>query len=189
MEDFDLSFRKVVTLLRGAYLDMAADLEFLLVDIIAVSLLRHEKERNHLKEILISNSMLSFKIKAAKKALKAYNAKYAEKYNAHFTLFNELKEMRNKFSHSRIDGDENKQNLDIIRFMSFKDGELVEDRQSRQELLNMLPQYAEAIHSFTSQIIPVLYYERHVNRYHNILQHPSNRSMSYWHRYFDDTKK
>ncbi len=187
MDDFDFQFRATITKLRGAYLDMAADLEFLLVDIIAVCLLRHDKERNHLKEILIAHSMLSFKIKAAKKALKVYNSQYAERYASQFTLFNELKDMRNKFSHSRIEGDSNAQDLDILNFMSFQDGELIEDRQSRAVLVNKLKIYAEAIHSFTSEIIPVLYYERHVNRYNNILQHPSNRSKSYWHHYFAGT--
>lgn len=189
MDNFNFEFRISITKLRGAYLDMAADLEFLLVDIIAVCLLRHDKERNHLKEILIAHSMLSFKIKSAQKALRVYNSEYAERYTEHFKLFNELKEARNKFSHSRIEGDKEQNDLDILHFMSFQDGELIEKTESRQTLVNKLKLYAEAIHNFTSQIIPVLYYERHVKRYHNILQHPSNRSMSYWHNYFEGIKK
>ena len=67
-QNFDFTLRTNITKLRGAYLDMCADLEFLLVDIICVCLLRNEKERNYIKELLINSSMLSNKIKFTKKA-------------------------------------------------------------------------------------------------------------------------
>ena len=178
---FDFRIRTEISKVRGAYLHMCADLEFLLVDITCMCLLKHESERNYIKEILVSNSMLSNKIKFAKKALGLYNKEYLERHLDCFTAFNELKEWRNKFSHSRIEGDNEKKDLDVLLFISYKDGELDEDKQSLRACYTKLPKYSAAIYKLTIDLIPMLYTERYYSRYSNMLQFPSNRVKAHWH--------
>lgn len=173
---FDQQVQINAAKLRGAYLEMSADIEFLLVDITCLCLIRDEKERNYIKEILIASNMLSKKIDFAGSALKVYNLGYYEFAMPFFKKFKEFRDNRNKFSHTRIVGDKEEKRLDILYFTSFKNGELKDDPIIIADYYDKLKDYAMAIHDLSVFLIPRLYQERHLNRYHNILQFPSNRS-------------
>ena len=178
---FEQKSRFEISKIRGAYLDMSCDLEFLLVDIACVCLLRDARERNMVKEILLSGTMLSKKINFTESALKKYNIKYYEQYKDCFAKFKDFNKWRNKFSHSRIEADKNEQDLNILLFISIENGELKEDIQDRRLLYSKLPVCAGAIHKIGSELVTTLYTERYMNRYTDILLFPSNRSLSYWH--------
>lgn len=161
-EKLDLEVRKRATKIRGAYLDMSCDLEFLLVDIACICLMKDKTERENVRNIFLEQTYMSKKITIAEMALKTYNCSYYEKYITHFNKFRELTGWRNKFAHSIIKGDSKQGDFDLLIFQYIKDGEMKETPENFLKLLDKLKEYASFIHSMASEIIPILYYERHI---------------------------
>lgn len=158
---FDQKIQMIAAKLRGLYLDMCGDLEFALVDIIVVCLIKDHKERKSIKEVLLENAMMGKKIAMAESAIKRHNEGYYNQFKICFDKFKELSGWRNKFAHSRITGDPEEKDLSFIIFHYIKDGKIVERNENIQELTNLLPKYAAYIRAFVN-IIPVLYKERHI---------------------------
>ena len=178
--NFEHSVQINAAKIRGAYLDMSADLEFLLVDVTCVCLLRDATERNHIKEILISHTMLSKKIEFTSKALKQFDKDLYDIAEPYLNIFRKFGETRNKLAHVRIVGDDNEIDLDVLYFVSFKKGEIVKTPHRIDDLTQRIHGYAQALNEFGTKIIPTLYEKRYLTRYNNILLFPSNRSMSHW---------
>src|SRR5258706_16135673 len=128
--------------LRGAYLDMCCDIEFVLVDMICVCLVKEPNERKNVKECLMEGLMMNKKITLAERALKKYNCTYFEKYKDCFTTFKRLATWRNKFAHSRIKGEPNEQDATIVIFEYIEGGIMVEKEEKALLLFNKLQEYA-----------------------------------------------
>ena len=146
--------------LRGAYLDMACDLEFLLVDIAVVCLVKNSVERKNVRDVFMEQNLMSKKISMAEFALEKYNATYYEKYKPNFAKFRELNGWRNKFAHSRIKGDPAGQDLSFIIFEYIKDGKMVEKLEVYQQFYDKLMDYAKYLDEMMTGLIPILYTER-----------------------------
>lgn len=182
MPTFDQQVQLIAAKIRGAYLEMSSDIEFLLVDITCICLMRDERERNYIKEILVSSNMLSKKIDFTASALKVYNKEYYKIAEPHLIKFKQFKEMRNKLSHTRIIGDRDEIDLRTLWFVTFKDGELKETPFNVFDTYEALKEYASAIEQLGNALIPRIYQERYLTRYSNTLSFPSNRIKSHWHR-------
>lgn len=158
---FDQKVQMISAKLRGLYLDMCGDLEFALVDIVVVCLIKDHKERKDIKEVLLENAMMGKKIAMAEAAIKRHNEAYYNQFKNLFIKFRELSGWRNKFAHSRITGDPKEKDLSFITFHYIKDGEMVERNENVADLTNLLPKYASYIRTFVN-IVPVLYKEQHI---------------------------
>lgn len=158
---FDQRVQIIAAKLRGLYLDMCGDLEFALVDIIVVCLIKDHKERKFVKEVLLENAYMSKKITMAESVIKHHNEGYYNQFKICFDKFRELTGWRNKFAHSRITGDPKEQDLSFLIFHYIKDGKLVERKENVAGLSDLLPQYAAYIRNFVN-IVPVLYREQNI---------------------------
>ena len=145
--------------LRGAYLSMACDIEFMLVDVICICLVKDEADRKAVKVILLENAMMSKKIALTRKAIKRYNLGYYDGYKGCLNTFEEFNEWRNMFAHSRIKGDPEERDLSFMIFEYIKKGEIVEQREEFDPLYKKLLGYAAAIMKF-SELIVIIYTER-----------------------------
>lgn len=161
----DLSFDQHVQFtaakLRGAYLDMCCDIEFALVDITVVCLVKDNSERESVKATLLENAYMSKKITMAETSLKKYNPVYYETYKDCFNQFRELTGWRNKFAHSRIKGDPEEKDLSFVIFQYIKDGEMIERKEYVDPLYTKLMEFASFIYKLV-ELIPVLYTEQHL---------------------------
>lgn len=154
---FDQQLQERACKLRGAYLNMACDLEFMLVDIACVSLVKDKTERDNVRNILMEQATMSKKITWAKRALKKFDEQLHDKYVPNFEKFRELTGWRNKFAHSMINGDKNEKDLSFLIFHYIKDGEMVTQIENVNELYNKLLEYASYLHNMMNEVIPAIY--------------------------------
>ncbi|MFC0775288.1 hypothetical protein [Terrimonas alba] len=173
---FDQRIQIISAKLRGAYLDMCGDLEFALVDIAVVCLIKDHRERKAIKEVLLENAYMSKKITMAESALKRHNIGYYNQFKVCFDKFRELTGWRNKFAHSRITGDEQEKDLSFIIFHYIKDGEMKQKPENVSELTNKLSKYAAYIRSLAN-LIPVLYKEQYIAHSCRSMTYSSNISI------------
>jgi hypothetical protein len=173
---FDQKVQVISAKIRGMYLDMCGDLEFALTDIIVVSLIKDQKERKAVKEVLFETVAMSKKIVMAQRALEKLNPALYNQFKPCFEKFTELTGWRNRFAHSRITGDLNEQDLSFLILHYIKDGEMVERRENVQELTNKLTKYASYIRTFVN-IVPLLYTNQHISHLNRAMIVSANISI------------
>lgn len=149
--------------LRGFYLSIACDIEYLLADITCACLVNNDDEKEGVRETLFENVMMSKKINMAINALKRYNKNYYTIHKDCFDKFIELNGLRNKFAHSRITGDPEEKDYTIVIFEYIKDGKTVKRQENFHELYGNLLKYREAVKKMLDFVLQ-LYYERHLVR-------------------------
>lgn len=157
---FTQQVQTIAAKLRGAYLETSCDVEWVLADLTCICLVSNEEERKAVKEILLDGAMMSKKIYIAANALKRYNIDYYSRYGVHFKKFKELKDLRNQFAHSVIEGDPEEKDLSWVKFKFIEEGEMQEKVEKVQDLYNNLQEYATYFYDMMSKLIPILYQER-----------------------------
>ena len=102
--------------LRGLYLSISCDIEYILVDIIAKCIIDEPSQRESFKVRYFGNNSMGKKIVKAKESLKKYNENYYYEFKDCFKTIDNLLERRNIFSHSKIEGDILEQDKTVLTF-------------------------------------------------------------------------
>lgn len=159
--NFERQVQWVSSILRGAYLDISCDIEFMLVDMTCVCLIKDPNDRERTKLTLMSSVGMRKIISISAMALNKYNCTYYEKYKDCFDKFRQLLAWRNKFAHSRIKGDAAQLNLEYVIFEYIENGKMVQKKEEWQPLISILKEYGNVVHKIVKELIPILYAEQH----------------------------
>jgi hypothetical protein len=145
--------------LRGAFISMSCDIEHALTDIACVCMIKYPEDRKLVNDLLSEHMGFAKKINIAEAALRNYNLEHHKTYQSCFEKFRELNNSRNKFAHSRISGDENKQDINILYFEYVKNGKSIKDTEDKYELLGKLNDYRQYVIKLL-ELGTIIYQER-----------------------------
>ncbi len=112
MEDFLKTQHGKEIILRGTYLSMAADVEWILLMILAQCFKENEQDLDNMYDKALNKFSLFEKIGAAQLGLIRYYPIVFKQHMDDFKMLSELRDMRNSLGHGKIDWDEN--DTDII---------------------------------------------------------------------------
>ncbi len=147
MEKFEDSTHYKEILLRGHYLTMAVDIDWILLMIIAKCFVGNEQQIFEIYDKEVHELTLFEKIGTAQIGLLRYHPTFFHQHKEDFKLLNELRGVRNKLGHGKIDWEENsKENLIIseakqtgIETSSYKFSELFQSTIAyKDSLMNFL---------------------------------------------------
>ena len=120
--------------MRGLYLSIACDVEFVLTDLICACLASTNQQKEDIKAALFEKVMMDRKIKMAKEVLQKYNTQHFEVNKPFLKKFEELKGYRNMLAHARITGDPESKDTNILVMEFVQDGQ----NQQKKEHMNNL---------------------------------------------------
>lgn len=107
--------------LRGRYLSIACDLDYILTELICICFIDKHIYRKTFKILMLERILMGRKLSILEKALHDYNEEYFNKYKRTFNSIKILVENRNLFAHSTITSGEDK-NTFIFEYI--KDSEI-----------------------------------------------------------------
>ncbi len=157
--NFDQQIQTIASKLRGAYLNMSCDLEYMLVDMTCSCLIKNQIEKENVRNILLEGATMSKKIMAAQRALNKYDINLYNKYTPNFEKFKELGGWRNKFAHSIIKGDTQENDAIFVIFTYIHKGEMITQTENVNDLYLKLLGFAPYIYTMMNEIFPILYKE------------------------------
>ncbi len=131
--------------LRGLYLSISCDIEYMLVDIIAKCIIDEPSQRESFKVRYFGNNSMGKKIVKAKESLKKYNENYYHEFKDCFKTIDNLLERRNMFSHSKIEGDILEQDKTVLTFNYIDKGVRIIDTKKIDPLFTELLTYRTGI--------------------------------------------
>ena len=143
-------YREII--LRGVYISMAADTEWILSMILSSLFIGKEQEIEQMikrknKSFHLVN--LSEKIRFVKAGLKKYHNSFYIQHTKDFQLLNNLRNIRNKFGHGKIEFLGNKEDLSITEIT--KTG-IVKKPYKMSALMIDLEEYRKSVLNFLDTI-------------------------------------
>lgn len=129
--------------LRGLYLKLAAELEFILSEIITICLVKKVEDRKQFKIIMLETPTLGKKLSIAKSALAHYSTHYFSLCEKQLNELDSFTNKRNLFAHSLIipiaeqDG--------YFTFEYIKKGQIRKEVKGGADLLIDLNNYSEMV--------------------------------------------
>lgn len=122
--------------LRGMYLQIACDYEWMLTDIIFFCSKQPLKDKDAFLAANFEKVTMGKKLEKARTALKSYNSGYYyTKYSGHLKIVEKLTTLRNKYAHSVM-----KSNPEVndgeIGFLYMKNSNVIREKKKLAELYN-----------------------------------------------------
>ncbi len=130
--------------IRGLYLSIACDIEYVLTDLICACIATDHKQKELIKVSLFEKVLFEKKIKMAEEVLLRYNEQHFKINEPAFKKFHELKGYRNMLAHSKLKGDLSQVDLSYVIFEVIKDGKIVDRKEYINQLKNKLEVFRQA---------------------------------------------
>lgn len=140
-DSFDYTMNKSEYQMRGMYLKLAAEFDFILTEIICLCFIENSETRESFKIIMLENTLMGKKISIAKKVLNIYNESYYNSCKVAFDNLNKFTTLRNKLAHSRIMYDSNQKDTSFLLVEYITKGEIVHEKMNILPLMLELQEY------------------------------------------------
>lgn len=147
--------------IRGMYLSVSCDIEFVLISIAAKCLIEDPVEREKYKLKKMGQISMGSRIGTTEKALKAYNMSYYQQFESCFKCFKELLEYRNVFGHSRITYDPKEKDRTWIVSEYINSGKRVKEKIVIKDKAKKLDDYSKEVVKLM-RLVEILSQERGV---------------------------
>ena len=126
--------------LRGMYLQISCDYEFLLADIAFYCSGEPSETKDGYIAKTFDKTSMGEKLRMTVLALKKYNHGYYKIYEKQFKVVERLTALRNKYAHSNMKSNPEKDD-GTIDFLYYKKGKLVAEKKNKAELYKEMNVY------------------------------------------------
>lgn len=141
--------------LRGMYLSSAAQVEFVLTEIMCYCFIKERNKRERFKLIMLGDTSLGTKIEVAQKAVQDYNEEYYNAYKSSFEKINKLCKERNVFAHSMAFSDPNEKDNTSLVFQYIKKNKIVTDSKNLDTLTDFILQVQKDVRLLTELAVTI----------------------------------
>lgn len=126
------------TYLRGMYIKLASEIEFMLSEIITICFVKDIKGRKQFKTLILETPTLGKKISLTKQVLFQYSEHYYNIIEPSLTKLEEFTALRNLFAHSLIIYDPKQENEKSFTFTYIKKSQM---RKESKEILPIIQSF------------------------------------------------